>query len=231
MEIAKKPGLSQDDKLVLWLLAGTIVLMNIPYGQYPLYPFKLFATWIHECFHGLAALVSGGSVQSVEIFTDTSGVTRSVLPRSTAAAALVSTMGYMGTSIVGAILLVMRNKPSLQRWALVVIALGMVLSIVFWIRNGFGLGVTAALAVAIGFLALRASNRFASIATSVLASQACVNAVLDIRVLYSVSGQSDAAAMANTVGLWPWFWASLWLLLSGALFWLAWSRSTGRART
>src|SRR5258705_9826642 len=90
--------LNRDDKLILWFLAGTIVLMNVPYGHYALYPFKLFATWIHESFHGLAAIVTGGSVTSIAINPDTSGLTSSLIPQSTAAAALVSSVGYLGTA-------------------------------------------------------------------------------------------------------------------------------------
>jgi hypothetical protein len=219
------PLLSRDDKLLIGLVLGTVVLMNIPYGSYPLYPFKLFATWIHESFHGLAALVTSGSVSSIEIYADTSGLTRSLVPQSMGAQALVASMGYLGTSIVGAILLALRQRPRAQRWALLVLAVAMVLSLVFWVRNLFGAVTVAVLAVGIGFLALRATDRWASLLTNVLASQACVNALLDIRVLYSVGDGSDAAAMAKIVGLWPWFWATIWMGLSVLLFWVSWSQT------
>ena len=52
----KRP-LTRDDKVVIVLVVATVVLINVPYGEYVLYPFKLFATWIHESFHGLAALL------------------------------------------------------------------------------------------------------------------------------------------------------------------------------
>lgn len=217
--------LTRDDKLILWMLAGTIVLMNIPYGHYPLYPFKLFATWIHESFHGLAALVTGGSVTSIDINPDTSGLTRSFISRSTGASALVSSMGYLGTAIAGAILLALRRRPRAQRWALFILGGAAVLSLVFWIRNLFGGVTVASIAAVIWLLALRASDRWASMATNILASQACVNALLDIRVLYSVEGNSDAVAMAQTIGLWPWFWATSWLVASALLFWAAWGTS------
>jgi hypothetical protein len=217
-------ALDRDDKIVLGLVVATAVLMNVPYGYYALYPFKLFATWIHESFHGLAALATGGSVETVEIFSDTSGVTKSLLSPGTAARSLVASMGYLGTSIAGAILLSLRRRPTAQRWALAIIALGMVLSLVFWVRNAFGAVTVALLAVAVGLLAVRAAEAWASIATNVLASQACVNALLDIRVLYGVQGHSDAATMADVVGLWPWFWATLWLVISVLLLWVAWRR-------
>lgn len=215
---------SRDDKLILWLVIGTVVLMNVPYGEYVLYPFKLFATWIHESFHGLAALVTGGSVEWIRVHSDTSGLTLSATS-SGAARALVASMGYLGTSVVGAILLSLRNRPKAQRAALGIIGLGMIVTLIFWVRNAFGAAAVAVLAAGVGVLALRANDRWASIATSVLASQACINALLDIRVLYGVEGRSDAASMAEIAGLWPWFWATLWLLISVGLFWLAWSRT------
>ena len=226
---ASKARITTDEKLLLGLVVASVVLMNVPYGHYPLYPFKLFATWIHETFHGLAAIATGGSVQSIDINADTSGLTRSFLSPTVWSQGLVSSMGYMGTALVGAMLLSMRRHAKVQRWTLFVIALGMVGSLVFWVRNPFGMVTTAVLAVGIGFLALRGNDRWASIGTNVLASQACINALLDIRVLYSVQGQSDAAAMATSVGLWPWFWATLWLVSSLVLFWVAWSRTAARA--
>jgi len=217
-----RPPLTRDEKLLIGLVVGTVILMNVPYGEYPLYPFKLFATWIHETFHGLAALATGGSVSRVEIYADTSGVTLATVN------ALVASMGYLGTSVVGAILLSLRRRPSAQRWALMAIGVGMILTLVFWMRNAFGVAVVIGLALGVGLLALRASDRWASIATNVLASQACVNALLDIRTLYAVRGRSDAAQMAEIVGLWPWFWATLWLLISLLLLWIAWSRPRAR---
>jgi hypothetical protein len=222
-------GFTRDDKIVLGLIAVTIVLLNIPYGQYPLYPFKLFTTWIHESFHGLFALVTGKSVESLQIFQDTSGVTHYVGVRG-AGDAVVASAGYMGTAITGALLLALRYRKAAQRAALGILALCMVLTLVFWVRNAFGAVVVALLAGAFGLLALRATDRWASMATSFLAAQACINAVLDIRVLYSVSGRSDAVQMSEIVGLWPWFWATLWLVLSGLLFWVAWTRPARHAR-
>src|SRR5437762_2926394 len=209
----KRP-LTRDDKVVIVLVVATVVLINVPYGEYVLYPFKLFATWIHESFHGLAATLTGGDVQYVRIEPDTSGVTHFVIPRSTAASALIASMGYLGTSVMGAILLALRYRPNAQRWALALLGLGMLLTLAFWIRNLFGFVTVTALAVGVAFLTLRATDRWASIATSLLASQACINALLDIRVLYGVSGPSDAAAMAELAGLWPWFWATVWMLIS-----------------
>ena len=50
------------DKRLLRAILLIVILLNAPVGQYILYPFMLFSTWIHELFHGLAALSVGGSI-------------------------------------------------------------------------------------------------------------------------------------------------------------------------
>ena len=50
------------DKRLLRAILLIVILLNAPVGQYVLYPFMLFSTWIHELFHGLAAISLGGSI-------------------------------------------------------------------------------------------------------------------------------------------------------------------------
>jgi len=54
-----------------------------------------------------------------------------------------------------------------------------------------------------------------------LGAQTCINAVLDIRVLYSVSERSDAVTMATLFWLPSWFWATSWMVLALAALALA----------
>ena len=44
---------ARERALVIALLAS-LVLWNLPFGGLVLYPFKLFATWLHELSHGLS---------------------------------------------------------------------------------------------------------------------------------------------------------------------------------
>ena len=50
------------DRRLLRAILFIVILLNVPVGDYLLYPFMLFSTWIHELFHGLAALSVGGSI-------------------------------------------------------------------------------------------------------------------------------------------------------------------------
>ena len=200
----------------LWLAAGLCLGLSLtPWGRFVLYPFTLFTTWVHESGHALAAVLLGGSVASITIEPDTSGLTRSLMPASRLAQGLVASAGYLGASVVGCCLLAAsrverRAKPIL--WG---IGAFMLLTLGLWIRNLFGAVVVAAWAAALLALGGRRTARgVAGFAIAVLALQVALNAVFDIRVLFFVRGRSDADTMARLFLAPAWFWAALWMSIS-----------------
>jgi hypothetical protein len=65
----------------LWVAVAVSLLVSLtPWAQYLLYPFRLFATWVHECSHAVMTVLVGGRVTSVTIAPDTSGLTLSLVP-------------------------------------------------------------------------------------------------------------------------------------------------------
>jgi hypothetical protein len=222
----------------VFALLGTLLLWNIPYGWVLLYPFKIFGTWLHESSHGLVMLVTGAGLQKLEIFRDTSGLAHPTYSVITAGQVAISSAGYLGTSAFGALFLVAGRTPRGARLSLVVLGAVMILSVAFFVRNLFGVGAILIGALAILFIALEASDRAALFLLSFLAAQSCINAVLDIRVLFAstlyVNGKpaavSDADAVARLTGGPSWLWASLWLAVSFGLFYLA-LRVVGRSAT
>jgi len=200
----------------LWLAAALCVAVALtPWGPLALYPFTLFTTWVHECGHAVAAVLLGGAVRSITIRPDTSGLTRSLMPASLPAQAIVASAGYLTASVVGCLLLTAsrvdrRAKPIL--WA---IGAFMIVTLVLWIRNPFGALVVVSWALAL--LALggrRATTGVAGFAISVLAIQVSLNAVFDIRTLFLVHGASDAETLARLTGGPAWLWAAAWMAIS-----------------
>jgi len=198
-----------------------------PWGPLALYPFTLFTTWVHECGHAVAAVLLGGSVASVTIEPDTSGLTRSLVPASRLARGIIASAGYLTASIVGCFLLTAtrverRAKPIL--WG---IGVFMLITLVLWIRNLFGAVVVIGWAAALLAIAQRRTARgFASFVLSVLGIQVALNAVFNIRVLFLVNGPSDAQTMATLFLAPAWFWASLWMAMSVAML-VSTLRATG----
>jgi hypothetical protein len=200
----------------LWVAAALSLGVSLtPWGPILLYPFTLFTTWVHECGHAVATVLLGGTVASITVRSDTSGLTRSLMPASTIAQAVVASAGYLTASVVGCLLLTAsrvdrRAKPIL--WA---IGVFMLVTLVLWIRNLFGAIVVAAWAVTLILLGgKRATQGIAGFAISLLAILVSLNAVFDIPVLFFVHGASDAATMARLTGAPAWMWAAAWMGIS-----------------
>lgn len=93
--------------MVNCVAAATIVLWQVPGGDYILYPFSILATWFHEMAHGIVALLLGGNFQQLKVFPDGSGVAyhSGALYLGPIGRALVAAAGPMGPPIAGAALI------------------------------------------------------------------------------------------------------------------------------
>ena len=217
----------QPARRTLWLWVAATLSLGLsltPWGKLLLYPFKLFTTWVHECGHALVTLMVGGSVSSIVIEPDTSGVTRSLLPAGRMARGLVASSGYLGASLVGCLLMA---ATRVEKWARAVVwTVGalMLLTLVVWMRNLFGFVVVLAWGAGLVALARKASGEASRFVLSLLAIQVALDSVYDIRVLFHVDGgHSDAETIAILFLLPAWLWASAWMLVSvGMLAWTLW---------
>ena len=211
-------------------VAVSLVVSLTPWAPFLLYPFKLFTTWVHECGHALMTVLVGGRVTSITIEPNTSGFTQSLVPVSRVARGLVASSGYLGAAVVGCLLLA---ATRVEKWAhVILLSLGafMLLTLVLWMRNLFGVGVVLAWGVALVALASRGIGNAPRFLLSLLAIQVALNSVYDIRVLFLVGrGQSDAATMARLFLAPSWLWATAWMLVSvamlGATLWMTRGRS------
>lgn len=221
-------GYQRQRALILALFAS-LLLWNLPFGGLVLYPFKLLATWLHEMSHGAVMLITGAGFKHLEIFEDTSGIAQAKYSVSGAGRVAIHCAGYMGTALLGAILLIVGQTRPYARSVMAGLGAILGLSALVWIRNDFGehmayLGMAAAFGIAI-----LPSERLAILLVNFVAIQSCINALLDIRVLFrtdmvingKVVGASDAHNMANATFGNHWLWASVWLAWSGLCFFVA----------
>ncbi len=210
-------------------LLASLVLWHLPFGGLVLYPFKLLATWLHELSHGLVMLGVGAGFERMEIYRDTSGLAFAQGSVGRAGRAAIAAAGYMGTPLCGAALLMLGQTGRSARRLLAGLAVGMAASTAIWIHNDFGRAAMVAIAAALLVVAFWPGRRVVVWLASFVAAQACINALLDIRVLFRgdlvVDGQimrnSDAHDMAATCGGTTALWAGLWLAWSLALLYAA----------
>ena len=225
-------------RLLVAALLATLMLWNVPFGSYLLYPFKLFATWLHELSHGIAMLVLGAGVRKMEIFRDTSGLAFPERGVTALAQGAISSAGYMGTAAFGALFLLLGQTERGARAVLGILGATMLATAALFVRNGFGVGATLVGGMVLVGVAVLATETIQSFVLNFLAAQACINAVLDIRVLFGQTmlvngqshGQTDAHTVARVLGGPHWMWASLWLAWSFVLFYLALRRLGPKGR-
>jgi hypothetical protein len=220
-------------------LLVSLVLWNLPFAGVVLYPFKLFATWLHELSHGLAMIITGAGFDHVVIYRDTSGLAYAYTTVGSFGTAIIAAAGYMGTPLWGAVLLIVTPNAVAARRALLVLAVLLVATTILVIApspNGdrFGQLATPAIGLAIAVCAIALPPRWRVLGAHFIAAQACVNALLDIRVLLrpsqvvdgKIAGMSDAHNMAlstfGTTATWAvWTWASIWLAWSLVVLYVA----------
>ncbi len=215
----------QRDGRTLLITIIVIVLMNVPYVQWALYPFSIFTTWIHELCHGLAAIMVGGKIQKLEIFSDTSGLATFTLS-NTERFPFVASAGYQGTPVIGMLLLLLRRTKRGPRAGTMAIALMMFASVALWIRNAFGVVFILGLAGLLFAAGIWLPSWWIRNFYVLLAVTCALNSIGTIRALFGdtqeVNGQaliSDAHAMENAKGGSHTMWATVWLFLAlGLLF-------------
>jgi hypothetical protein len=204
-------------KLLLVASAITVAIWFIPYAELLLYPFRLFVTFVHEAGHALAALGTFGSVRRISLDWNGNGLTET----AGGARLLISSAGYLSTTVYGAALLLLLQRVRYARMAAgVTAALLLLITILF---GGNLLAWLAGLAFAAGLIvmALKARPRVVHFFMSFLAVQSILNAFFDLRTLMYLSMfqpgvMTDAQNMAAaTGGFIPGVvWAVGWSMLS-----------------
>ncbi|MEZ4400470.1 MAG: M50 family metallopeptidase [Kofleriaceae bacterium] len=208
-------------------LVASVVLWQVPYGPYLLYPFKLLGTWFHEGSHALAMVVTGAGFARMEVFSDGSGLARAASFAGPVASAVIAAAGYMGTPLAGVSMVWLARDARRGRRVLVGLAIVLGATALGSLDNRFGQVAIGATAAAVAAAAITPWPRLHLGLAHLIAAQACIGAIVDVRVLFEadlvVDGKpvraSDAHAMAlATVGT-----DARWAVILWASLWLAWS--------
>src|SRR5262245_44407260 len=99
LKLTEVPELDRSKTLHITAIAAviTFILWNIPALDVILYPLKLFTTYVHESFHAITTLLTGGSVMDFVVALDGSGH----VVRRGGWDWLVTPAGYLGAAFFG----------------------------------------------------------------------------------------------------------------------------------
>jgi len=213
--------------VALWVISW-----YFPFFSLIVYPLQLFGTFIHEGSHALASMLTGNSVQSLTVSPDTSGEVYSQ-GSGWFAQLFISSAGYLGTTLYGALLLAWMRFGYSSKIALYVSA-GFVaaMTIVFGFFTpvfnffstvtfgsvAFTLFAGAVLTLGLAAIAYFANQKWANFALAFLAVQCLLSAVfslVDLLLITAFTGQhSDAVNMAAATGIPALVWVAVWFGIS-----------------
>lgn len=193
----------------------TVILWQIPGGNYILYPFTILATWFHEMAHGLTALLLGGSFTKLVVFSNGSGAAYYTGPLffGTIGKVLVAAAGPMGPPVAGAALILASRSPKSASMTLKLLGSFLLFSTAVWVRSFFGVVSIPLMGAAVLGIAFKGSERLQRGLVQFLGVQACASTYRQIDYLFSNSagplGISDTAQIQQALLLPYWFWGGL----------------------
>jgi hypothetical protein len=175
-------------------------------------PLKILIVFFHEIAHGLAALVTGGSIDSINLHANQGGVT---LTRGGNVLAIVSA-GYLGSLLIGIFLFVAAVRSRLDRGVMAALG-GVLLAITgLYARDSFvvlfGLGTGVAMMLAAWKLPAVVND----LGLRVIGLTSMIYVPYDIvsDTLLRPDRQSDAYNLAQLTFGSGKMWGVIWLLFS-----------------
>ena len=165
--------------------------------------------------HGLAAVLTGGSIESIGLSFDEGGVcrTRGGWPF------LILNAGYMGSLLWGALFLVLGERRTRARSVIAAIGVFTLLVTIVYVRTLFGFAYGIAAGAAFLAVASKLQPEVSEMLLAAIGATSALYAVWDIAsdVLFRYAPGSDAAALAQLTGIPAIVWGVVWIVVSGAV--------------
>lgn len=176
------------------------------FGNLVLYPVTMLVAFLHELGHAAGAILTGGSVEGLQINPDGSGYT---ITRG-GSAGVILMGGYLGSALLGNLMfrIGVKHRTHAQN-ALLVLAFLMALSGIIWFESFISTGLLFAFSAVLFFIARRTTwdqdmLMFLGLAT-----------VLYIIQDFRTGPSSDLMMYEKVVGIFPYqVWMYLWLALA-----------------
>lgn len=180
-------------------------------------PIKYLTVFFHELSHGLAAVLTGGSIVRIEVSANLGGVCWT----AGGIRFVVISAGYLGSLFWGSLILLGAVKTRYDQQ--ITAGLGILLLAVtaIWVRNLEGIIICSLTGVGLLALASYANEKICDQFLKFLGLTSCFYVLIDIKedlIDRSIKG-SDAYKIAEMLYLPDWLVGVIWLLIAGFITW------------
>jgi hypothetical protein len=200
-------------RLVLPLALAAAALLL--WGTFVVYPFRLFVVFLHEISHGIAAVLTGGSIVRIGLSFDEGGV---CITRG-GWRLLILNAGYLGSLLWGALFLLLGARRTRARSVIGAVGVFTLVMTLAYVRTWFGFFYGLATGLVLVAVAAKLKPAVSETLLAAIGATSVLYAIWDVAadVLVAHSGQSDASALARLTGLPAILWGAAWIAFSAAV--------------
>lgn len=204
--------LSASDRQELFLLSTIAVislfLWQFKLGRNLIRPYYILGVFFHEIGHAIAILMLGGKPVRIELDTNDGGLTRGYAPEGRLRRAIVSSAGFLGSSIVGGLLIVASRNPKITNNILILLGVFSLVITLVWVREWLGYGFMTMIfwGLIILTIAFRTPPEAQKFMIQFLGIQMSMINFLNIWYLFDMRGSSDVGKIEKYLFLPYWFW-------------------------
>lgn len=195
-----------------WQLILIAVVVFALWDTPVVFPLKILVVFMHEMSHGLAAVLSGGSIEAISLSVQQGGhaITRG------GNLFLILSAGYLGSLVLGVMLLLVALRTHADRAVLGLFGVITLLVTLLYIRDPFPLLFCTATGAAMLATARFLSRPVNDFVLRVIGLTSVIYVPYDIfsDTIARSQLRSDAYMLAEQFGGPTVFWGGLWLLLS-----------------
>jgi hypothetical protein len=203
----------------LWKLGLILLAIVLLWNSWLVYPLKVLVVFFHELSHGLAAILTGGSIVEIQLQRQQGGLCIT----EGGSRFVILTAGYLGSLLFGGAILLLAARSKDDKGIVGSLAAILLVVTLVFVRPWFGFGMLFGLgsAVALGLAALYFSKDMNDWLLRVIGLVSCFYAVLDIKsdILDRPEAQSDAYMLSELTGIPTILWGLLWITIAVILTW------------
>jgi len=201
-------NLTFTEKYHFWLvLIAAGIILQLPFISMP---FKWLESYFHEISHGLAAIMTGGSIVKIELFPNGAGLctTRG------GSAFIISFMGYAGAALWGTLIYLLASAHQRVAQAFsALLALLIVISLVFWVRDLLTFAIIISLLLVILVKFKFSKLTYLQVSLQITGLSVLLNSIKSPWYLLDGRNLGDGAALSNLTGLPEILWVFVWFFI------------------
>jgi len=202
------------------IIPGIIFIL---WDTWVIYPVKLLVVLLHEISHGIASVMSGGVIKSIEISYELGGVCKS----QGGVPFIVAFAGYPGSVIWGSLIFLSADYPKYGKYFLSALAAIFIFVTANYITGAPGIIISLSFSI-IFWVAPRYLNRtYNHLFFRILGLSSVFYAFLDIKqdLFYAGYRETDAELLESITGISAWFWGILWLSISAGVIYFLFTKT------